>query len=136
MVKFQNKATEEPAQSTRKRRYTKVTDEQREELVCKIINDKRTCIDVAAEIGLDYENAKLIYRVYKREGRVKQTLKQIKRYAGVLKNNPGELRGKLAPATFDKITKTWASLWENSDRESSSQASSNVITLSSLPSSS
>lgn len=126
MVKFCQPATTSDAPEPKKRRYMKVTDVQREELIRKIVNDKRTCIDVAAEMGLDYENAKLIYRVYKREGRIKQTPKQIKRYAGMLKHNPGELRGKVAATTYDKITKTWASLW---DKPGETPAGQNTITL-------
>jgi len=91
----------------KKRRYTKVTDEQRVELIRKITQEKRTCIDVAAEMGLDYENAKLIFRVYKREGRIKQTPKQLKRYAGALKKDPNNLRGKVSALAFTNITKTW-----------------------------
>ena len=75
MVKFIQETSIKPTPMNKKRRYMRVTDEQREELISKIVNDKRTCIDVASEMGLDYENAKLIYRVYKREGRIKQTPK-------------------------------------------------------------
>jgi hypothetical protein len=42
--------------------------------------DNKTVRVIADEMGLDYENAKLIVRLYKREGRVKQFPKALKKY--------------------------------------------------------
>lgn len=54
-------------------------------------------------MGLDYENAKLIYRIYKREGRTKQTPTAIKRFANTLRENPNDLRNKVNPIEYNEI---------------------------------
>ena len=95
-----------------KRRYLKVTDEQREELIRRIVNGKRTIIDVAREMNLDYENCELIYRVFRREGRMKQTPKQIKKYATHLKSDIDTLRARVSPNEFNRITAMWSGMWE------------------------
>lgn len=100
----------------KKRRYLKVSDEQREELIRRIVNGNRTVIDVAQEMGLDYENCKLIYRVYRREGRVKQTPKQIKKYATHLKSDLASLRAKVSAKEFDRITQMWAGMWQQNQK--------------------
>jgi transposase-like protein len=101
----QNKPEQVP--TNRERKYTRVTDEQREELVRKIVKDQRTVIDVASEMGLDYENAKLIYRIYKREGRTKQIPMKIKCFASILQTNPEALRAKISDHAFDRIQSQW-----------------------------
>lgn len=101
----QNKPEQVPKK--RERKYTRVTDEQRDELVRKIVKDQRTVIDVASEMGLDYENAKLIYRIYKREGRTKQIPMKIKCFASILQTNPEALRAKISDHAFDRIQSQW-----------------------------
>jgi len=66
---------------------------------------------VAAELGMDYENAKLIYRIYVREGRVKQTPVQIKKYAAQLKQDASQLREKVSKNEFTRIMHMWSSVW-------------------------
>ena len=71
------------------------------------MEDKRTVIDVAHEMGLDYENAKLIFRIYKREGRTKQIPMKIKCFASMLQTNPDALKAKLSGRAFERIQNRW-----------------------------
>ena len=57
------------------REYTKVTNAQRE-LLIQLLESNISIKHAARRAGLKYENAKVIYRVYKREGR---STKKIKR---------------------------------------------------------
>ena len=69
------------------REYTKVTNEQRE-LLINLLESNISIKNAARRAGLKYENAKVIYRVYKMEGR---TSKKIKRQRQDL-SNPDSMR--------------------------------------------
>ena len=57
------------------RAYQKVTDEEREALIILLHSDADMTIKVAAnQLGLKYENAKAILRVYRKENRLKQLI--------------------------------------------------------------
>ena len=48
------------------RKYARVPDEQRAKLI-ELINMNMTIKDAARHVDIKYENAKAIYRVYRRE---------------------------------------------------------------------
>lgn len=50
------------------RNYARVSDELRQQLIALVDNDY-TIKEAASMLGIKYENAKIIYRVYIREGR-------------------------------------------------------------------
>ena len=50
------------------RKYAKVTDEQRLSLI-EMIRNNMTIKDAARQVDIKYENAKAIYRVYRKEQR-------------------------------------------------------------------
>ena len=52
----------------RKRSYTKVSDKQRIELI-ELLKQNMSIKDAADFMGINYENAKVIYRVYRIENR-------------------------------------------------------------------
>lgn len=54
----------------RKTSYKLVTDVERELLVRCIVDDELSIIEAAGIVGVPYENAKAIYRVYRMEGRL------------------------------------------------------------------
>ena len=58
-----------------KRAYAKVTDRQRAELL-NLLQQNISIREASEQMGINYENAKVIYRVYRLENR---TTKQIKR---------------------------------------------------------
>ena len=58
-----------------KRAYAKVTDRQRAELL-NLLQQNISIREASEQLGINYENAKVIYRVYRLENR---TTKQIKR---------------------------------------------------------
>ena len=49
-----------------KRAYTKVTDEQRLELI-RLLDQNMSIKDASDQMGINYENAKAIFRVYRLE---------------------------------------------------------------------
>ena len=49
-----------------KRQYTKVTDEKRLELI-DLLNKNMSIKEASDQMGINYENAKAIYRVYRLE---------------------------------------------------------------------
>ena len=51
-----------------KRAYTKVTDEKRLELI-DLLNQNMSIKEASDQMGINYENAKAIYRVYRLEQR-------------------------------------------------------------------
>lgn len=97
--------------NVRQRKYVRIPDDKRAELVRRIIGENRTVIEVAGEMGLDYENAKRIYRIFRKEGRVRQTPFGIKKYCGMLKHDIHTLRSKVDPAVFNQIVSDYASMW-------------------------
>ena len=42
-----------------------------------------SCHKAAKQLGISYNNAKVIYRIFKKEGRINQTPKQLKRHAKI-----------------------------------------------------
>ena len=70
-----------------KRPYVKVTDAKRRELLDKIdggVNLHRA----AKQCGIKFQNARLILRVYKQEGRQKCTPLNLRRFVGEYKKHP------------------------------------------------
>ena len=53
------------------REYQRVTDETRSRLI-KLIRDGQSIKDAAALVNINYENAKAINRIYRRETRVEK----------------------------------------------------------------
>lgn len=64
----------------RKIKYTRVTNQQRHELIRLLVYGGCNITQAAAASGVNYENAKLIYRIYKAEGRVLKTPTHVKRF--------------------------------------------------------
>ena len=95
------------------KRYTIIPDKTREELIRRIVKDNKTVIAVADEMNLDYENAKLIHRLFKSEGRCRKTPCWIKHYAQLLKKNDLEQLREKVPnrVEFEQIVRAWQSQW-------------------------
>lgn len=71
------------------RNYSKVTDDKRQRLI-ELINSNMTIKDAARSVDIKYENAKAIYRVYRKEQRTQKRRNRF-RYKlpeGVSKNSP------------------------------------------------
>ena len=58
------------------RRYKLVNNQMRHELLQYIVDNNMSNIDAAQKTGINYENAKAIFRIYRNEAR--QTKKSIK----------------------------------------------------------
>lgn len=52
-----------------KRRYNLINDEMRSRLISLIVDDKLNIVTAAERAGINYENAKAIYRIYRTQGR-------------------------------------------------------------------
>ena len=63
-----------------KRSYMKVSDEQRAQLL-ELLSQKMTISDAAEQTGVNYENAKAIFRVYRLEKRKTKRSKRLSRFA-------------------------------------------------------
>ena len=63
-----------------KRSYMKVSDEQRAQLL-NLLSQKMTISDAAEQVGVKYENAKAIFRVYRLEKRKTKRSKRLSRFA-------------------------------------------------------
>ena len=64
-----------------KRPYTKVTDEKRLELI-DLLNRNMSIKEASDQMGINYENAKAIYRVYRLEQRKTKQQKRLSRFSG------------------------------------------------------
>ena len=90
------------------RTYSKVTDEKRQMLI-EMINMNMTIKDAARSVDIKYENAKAIYRVYRKEQRTDKRRNRF-RYKlppGVSRNSltAVKLRQKAAEANAMKMKK-------------------------------
>ena len=76
------------------RKYAKVSDEKRHHLI-ELINQNMTIKDAAKMVDVKYENAKAIYRVFKKEQRVDKRKNRFRykigEQKGVLKKEAEEL---------------------------------------------
>lgn len=52
-----------------KRKYNLINDEMRSKLISLIVDDKLNIVTAAERSGINYENAKAIYRIYRTQGR-------------------------------------------------------------------
>ena len=68
-----------------RRKYECITDEDRLKLILLIKDFDMSCHKASKVLGIAYNNAKVIYRIYKNENRVKQTPKYLKRHAKTIK---------------------------------------------------
>ena len=48
-----------------KRKYSLINDEMRARLISYIVDDKLNIVTAAEKSGINYENAKAIYRIYR-----------------------------------------------------------------------
>ena len=74
--------------ASEKRLYTYVTDEMRRNLISTIQEENISCRMAAKKLGITYNNAKVIYRVYRKEGRTKATPKHLKRLVAKFNRDP------------------------------------------------
>jgi len=61
------------------RQYRAVSDEDRLILISLIVGKGLSCLQASKIVGIPYNNAKMILRVFKNENRIKQIPKQLKR---------------------------------------------------------
>ena len=52
-----------------KRKYSLINDDMRSKLITYIVDDKLNIVTAAKKAGINYENAKAIYRIYRTQGR-------------------------------------------------------------------
>lgn len=70
------------------RRYNVVSDEQRHALINLLLTENGLSLKKASEkVGIPYNNAKVIFRIYRKEGRIKGTPKHLKRAVARIKEN-------------------------------------------------
>lgn len=70
-----------------KRKYDTVSDENRLKMILLIKKFGMSCHRAAKVLNIPYNNAKVIYRIYMKENRVKQIPKEMKRHAKISKDD-------------------------------------------------
>jgi len=88
-----NEVVFDHSQNKQKRKYKLINDEMREKLISLIINDGFSIIVAAEKAGINYENAKAIYRVYREDGRLTKK-KKYNNHMLKLKNLRKQLKHK------------------------------------------
>ena len=68
-----------------RRKYECISDEDRLKLILLIKDFGMSCHKASKVLGIAYNNAKVIYRIYKNENRIKQTPKYLKRHAKTIR---------------------------------------------------
>eukprot|EP00354_Favella_ehrenbergii_P009507 CAMPEP_0170451882 /NCGR_PEP_ID=MMETSP0123-20130129/978_1 /TAXON_ID=182087 /ORGANISM="Favella ehrenbergii, Strain Fehren 1" /LENGTH=148 /DNA_ID=CAMNT_0010713727 /DNA_START=65 /DNA_END=511 /DNA_ORIENTATION=- len=68
-----------------KRKYDTISDEDRLKLILLIKDFGMSCHKASKVLNIAYNNAKVIYRIYKNEHRIRQTPKQQKRHAKTIR---------------------------------------------------
>ena len=68
-----------------RRKYECISDEDRLKLILLIRDFEMSCHKASKVLGIAYNNAKVIYRIYKNEKRIKQTPKCLKRHAKTIR---------------------------------------------------
>ena len=68
-----------------KRKYDTISDEDRLKLILLIKTFGMSCHKASKVLSIAYNNAKVIYRIYKNENRIRQTPKQEKRHAKTIR---------------------------------------------------
>ena len=70
-----------------------------------------SCHKAAKQLGIAYNNAKVIHRIFKKEGRINQTPKQLKRHAKILQaaQNPDSCFHHMEDKKRMMLIKDWRS---------------------------
>jgi hypothetical protein len=89
VCRLNTKKTSKPPRKKRVRSYKVVTDLERAKLIEVMETKQISCRAAAQVVGINYNNAKVIARVYRQEGRTKSVPKHLKRIKGFCKRNPG-----------------------------------------------
>jgi transposase len=71
-----------------------VTDQMRQTLI-EMVGMGASCRKSAKDLGISYNNAKVICRVYRNEGRKRQIPKHLKRFVHRFKKKPDSFRNLL-----------------------------------------
>ena len=75
----------EDTDSLDKRKYDTISDEDRLKLILMIKDPGMSCHKASKVLNIAYNNAKVIYRIYKQEKRIRQTPKEQKRHAKTIR---------------------------------------------------
>ena len=92
--------------------YRRISDRTRFDIVRMKFEENRTMPEIIKETGCQYENVKLVCKIYRREGRIRKFPTYIRRYVNQLREKPETLRNKLATKKFEQIRLTWNRCWE------------------------
>ena len=69
----------------------------------RLVETGLSCRKAAFQLGIPYNNAKVISRVYRATGRVKQTPAHLKRLAGKIKKDPERFRCTMSEEHFQQV---------------------------------
>ena len=85
-------SNEHSSDRSNRRKYECITDEDRLKLILLIRDFNMSCHKAARILGIAYNNAKVIHRIFKSEKRIKQTPKYLKRHAKIIREKERSIR--------------------------------------------
>ena len=86
-----------------KRKYDTISDEDRLKLILMIKDFGMSCHKASKVLNIAYNNAKVIYRIFKNEQRIRQTPKQQKRHAKNIRADYQREREKARAARVEAL---------------------------------
>ena len=66
-------------------------------------------------MGCNYENVKLICKIWREEGRIREIPNHIKRFVPELERDPEALRARMTASEFEQIRRDWNNIWREQD---------------------
>ena len=84
-----------------------MTDEARFQLVDMVQNHGVSVHKASKQLGITYNNAKYIYKIFKRDGRIRQTPRQLKRHCGLLNEDKKAVRKMMCKKKYIKLVSQW-----------------------------
>ena len=78
-------ATNSDNDTVAKRKYDTISDQDRLKLILLIKDFGMSCHKASKVLNIAYNNAKVIFRIFKKENRIRQTPKQLKRHAKTIR---------------------------------------------------
>ena len=99
-----------------KKHYHRIQDPERFEIV-RLYEQGIAICEIATRIGCNYENVKLICKIFRETGRVRLIPSRIKRFFPLLENDPEALRAKMSESRFEAVRQAWLEVWNEDQND-------------------
>ena len=94
-------------------RYARIPDPLRFEIIRLYMEKKHTLTDIASRTGCKYENVKLICKIFRETGRIRNVPEGLKRKFPMMMRDPDSVRSQVSPREWEVLQQLWHQVWSS-----------------------